>query len=435
MGGHLDEMDVTESARLYFGAELRYWRMRRNLSVKQLGAISHDSGSLVAKVEVGQRRPTHAFAIRMDSALDTGGVLGRVWCAATSSSVNNEQRRIQAETNVTGHSDTDAASSRRQLIGPDFGRGSTVRRVGAADIAVMWGMCQVFADADHHLGGGYTRTTLATFLNDVVEPALRGSYDDRTAAELYSVAARLTGLAAFMCFDSARQASAEQFFRQALSLAKAGENGALVAHILTDMSMQAHYRGRTAQAIELGEAAVNRAKRSGSPRTAARSSAVLARAFSLHQDNAATGRAMLDAEKYLGRAQSDEPVWIQFFTEQQLAAEFMYVEHDAGRSAELQRQAPAVLERSDGMERRHVLAAATLAGSYLGRRTEPNNVSQSVEKACQVLRTTFPAARGLTSARAIAAINSVRMGLVPHATMAVVKQTEAEFQTTVVTGG
>ncbi|MEV6137168.1 hypothetical protein AB0L63_14125 [Nocardia sp. NPDC051990] len=55
-------------------------------------------------------------------------------------------------------------------------------------------MCDVFSNADHHLGGGYARATLARFLDDVVGPALRGSYDSRTAPELFAVAARLCDL-------------------------------------------------------------------------------------------------------------------------------------------------------------------------------------------------------------------------------------------------
>ncbi len=42
------------------------------------------------------------------------------------------------------------------------------RRVGAAEVDVVWSMCHAFAEADHRLGGGYARTTLVHYVNQVV---------------------------------------------------------------------------------------------------------------------------------------------------------------------------------------------------------------------------------------------------------------------------
>jgi transcriptional regulator with XRE-family HTH domain len=431
------ELAAMESAQQFFGAELRHWRLLRNMSLSQLGRITHDSGSLIGKVEKAQRRPGRDFAHRIDDALETGGVLERMWL-----DMNSTARQDDPSTALVSDEPSapwvgcDVFDPVREWLDetvPAFATGENHRRIGSADIAVMRSMCDVFADADHHLGGGYARTTLARFLDDVVGPALRGSYDSRTRLELYTVAARLCDLSGFMCFDSARQGLGQKYFRQALRLAKASGNAALGAHIFTDMTMQAHYLKRSKEALRFGTAAVRAAQQSGSASTSARCHALLARACALIGDATAGAHAMVEAERQLSRAQpDDEPDWIRFFTERQLTAEFMYVAHDGRRATDVQQRAPLVLADSVGMERRHVLVAATLAASYVPESGDTaTGHSIEIEQACQVLQDTMRAARGLTSARGIESINVVRRRLAPYADLPVVQQLENEFQTTV----
>lgn len=81
------------------------------------------------------------------------------------------------------------------------------------------------------------------YVNQVVLPLLHGSYDNTIGRQLMAAAARLCGLCAFMSFDCGQQGLAQRYFIQALRLAQAGGNRALGAHILADMSMQAHHVG------------------------------------------------------------------------------------------------------------------------------------------------------------------------------------------------
>ncbi|WP_054816242.1 helix-turn-helix domain-containing protein [Nocardia arizonensis] len=431
------ELAAMESAQQFFGAELRHWRLLRKMSLSQLGAVSHDSGSLIGKIEKAQRRPGRDFAQRMDEALETGGVLERMWVDMNSPALQKDSiiQLVADEPNApwVGCDVFDPVREWLDETVPVFATGENHRRVGTADIEVMWSMCDVFSNADHHLGGGYARATLARFLDDVVGPALRSSYDSRTASELYAVAARLCDLSGFMCFDSARQGLGQKYFRQALRLAKVSGNAALGAHILTDMSMQAHYLSRAKDALWFGAAAVRAAEQSGSPSSAARCNAVLARAHALNGDVTAGVQAMLEAERRLNRARpDDEPDWIRFFTERQLSAEFMYVAHDGRRAVDVQQRAPVVLADSVGMERRQVLVAATLAASYVPEAGEATaGQSVEVEQACRVLLDTMIVARGLTSARGIESINIVRRRLAPYADLAIVQQVENEFRSTV----
>ena len=79
MGQVPRELTPLESALHFFGAELRHWRTLRELSQAELGRRTHDSGSLISKIEKGERSPRLALARRLDVALDTGGALERLW--------------------------------------------------------------------------------------------------------------------------------------------------------------------------------------------------------------------------------------------------------------------------------------------------------------------------------------------------------------------
>ncbi len=63
----------------FFGAELRHWRELRELSQDTLGRLVHASGDTLGKVEKATRWPTRILAESCDRALDTGGILTRLW--------------------------------------------------------------------------------------------------------------------------------------------------------------------------------------------------------------------------------------------------------------------------------------------------------------------------------------------------------------------
>ncbi|NUP33062.1 MAG: helix-turn-helix domain-containing protein [Streptomycetaceae bacterium] len=71
------QLDPGRSSRDWFGAELRHWRVLRDLSQAQLGAKVHVSGDLVGKIEKAVRACAPELARALDEVLDTGGVLAR----------------------------------------------------------------------------------------------------------------------------------------------------------------------------------------------------------------------------------------------------------------------------------------------------------------------------------------------------------------------
>jgi transcriptional regulator with XRE-family HTH domain len=462
MGQAPRRLTPQESALHLFGAELRRWRMKRGLSQAQLSAKTHYSSHTIGKIEIAARRPTDELARLLDDVLDTGGVLTRLmellspngpgskrapqtqivdgWPqspADTVDAVTNlwtaDLRRRSVITAVWAAAAV-AEPLRRWLSDPvddDAGKAGQ-HRVGQADVDVLWTMCTAFADADHQLGGGYARDTLMHYAGATVTPLLRSSYTDHIGRQLFAAAARLCDVAGFMCFDSGRpgQGLAQKYFLSALRMAKISGDLALGAHILTDLSMQAQYLQHTAEALSLAEAAVTTAGRSGSPSTRARCHAIHARALAQSGDRAASGQAIAQADRALDRTDGDiEPTWIKFFTRQQLATEAIYASAELGDIRQVQTHADIALDPIGGMNRRQVLAATTVAGSYLpstGR--NPRLADIDVERACQVLNGITPVLGSLTSARALTAISTIRSQLEPLSTMACVQRVEHDLQ-------
>ena len=271
------------------------------------------------------------------------------------------------------------------------------RRVGQSDIDALWEMCAAFTDVDQRLGGGYARSTLLHYVNQVVLPLLHGSYDDAIGRELMAATARLCDLCGYMSWDSGRQGLAQRYFIQALRLAQASGNRALGAHILADMATQAHSLGDAAQALDLASAGLD----CGSPVTEARCAAWQGRAHALRGDQRACAQACSMAERALDRAvPPGDRVWFKFFTADHLAHEMLHMASDLGTADDVQRLAPGVLASAsaDGMARRRVLGTTALASSYL---PSHSNSRGDIDQACDLLCQVIPSLSSLNSTRGL----------------------------------
>ncbi|MGH3899588.1 MAG: helix-turn-helix domain-containing protein [Pseudonocardiaceae bacterium] len=474
MGQVPRELTPLESALHFFGAQLRHWRTARALSQAALGRRTHDSGALIGKIEKGERFPSLALTRRLDVALDTDGALerlwpdleheratrdapsdrpadgdgfgvgdlGLVWSATPQATVgvvaelwrtDLDRRSVLASAvwvtaAFTGPTREWLLNRRDEILSDRSGRA-----VGQRDVDALWAMCDAFGAADQRLGGGYARSTLLHYVNQAVLPLLHGSYNDTIGRELMAATARLCDLCGFMSFDSGKQGLAQRYFIQALRLAQASGNRALGAHILADMSIQAHYLGDAPQALDLAGAGLRTGLDCGSPSTAARCAALQGRAHALHVDRRACAQACTVAERALDRAMpADEPAWIQFFTAKALAGEMLTMARDLGRHQDVQRLAPGALDSPDHLERRRVLWTTYLASSYL---PSEGNSRSDIDQACHLLGQVIPALNSLSSARILERVNSLRRALAAHAGRASVQEVEDRFRSTIVAVG
>ena len=468
MGQVLRELTPLESALHFFGAQLRYWRTLRKLSQAAVGQRTHDSGALIGKIEKGERFPSLALTRRLDVALETGGALKRLWPSleherATRYAPGDRPASgggpVAGDLGLAWSATPDATVEvvaelwrteldRRSVLvsaawvasaftGPtrewllnrqdEVVQGWSGRRVGRSDIDALWEMCAAFINADRRLGGGYARSTLLHYVNQVVLPLLKGNYDDTIGRELMAATARLGDLCGYMSFDSGRQGLAQRYFIQALRLAQVSGNRALGAHILTDMAMQAHYFGDAAQALDLASAGLD----CGSPLTQARCSVWQGRAHALRGDQRACAQACSIAERALDRAvPTGERVWIKSDTAVHLTFHRVQMASDLGRHQDVQRLVPAALASAGCMERSRVISTTTLASSYL---PSPGNPHSNIDQTCDLLGQVIPSLGSLSSTRSLERINSVRRALAAHAERSSVQEVEDRFQSTMAT--
>ena len=219
-------------------------------------------------------------------------------------------------------------------------------RVGIGDVERFRVTVQVFGLLDDRFGGGHARQALIQYLSSDGDRLLRGRFTDAVGSALFSSVAEATLLAAWMSYDSVpRSGLAQRYFIQALALAQAGGDRLLGASILDAMSHQATYTGRFVEAANLARAARTGTAAIATPTLRAHFHAMEARALARLSDARGCDRALAGAvREFERRTPDDDPAWIRYFDESELAAEFGHCLRDLGRAAD----AAAYASRSVG---------------------------------------------------------------------------------------
>src|SRR2546430_732669 len=102
---------------------------------------------------------------------------------------------------------------------------------------------------DSLIGGAHLYSTVTSYLQHTVAPQLlRGAIAEEEGG-VFSAAAGLTEMAGWMAHDAGQDQVADQHFRRALSLARAGHDHQLGAHILASLSHLALHNREPDKAI------------------------------------------------------------------------------------------------------------------------------------------------------------------------------------------
>jgi tetratricopeptide (TPR) repeat protein len=150
---------------------------------------------------------------------------------------------------------------------------------------------------------------------------------------LFSAAAELVELLGWTAYDIGQQGAAQRYLVQALRLAQASGDRAFGGIILANLSHQANYLGRHAEAANLARAAQEGARAVAPSTVMAMYAAHEARAHAAAGDRSAALIAMRDAERYFtGSQPADDPPWIQYFDAAELAGEFAHCFRDLGQA-------------------------------------------------------------------------------------------------------
>jgi transcriptional regulator with XRE-family HTH domain len=302
-------------------------------------------------------------------------------------------------------------ASLRWLVGPadapeaDLPGGA---RVGMGDVERFQVTVESFRQLDDRFGGGHTRSALIQYLSVDGDRLLRGRFTGMVGSALFSSVAEATLLAAWMSYDSApRSALAQRYFIQALALAQAAGDRLLRASILDAMSHQATFTGRFGEAANLARAARTGTAGVATATLTAHFHTMEARALARLGDARGCDRALAEAvREFERRTPEDDPGWIRYFDESELAAEFGHCLRDLGRAVDAARYAGRSVGAADGtgFVRSDFFATMVLADAHLA--------AGELEQGCATALRVLTAGEQIRSARCVNYLREFRQHLV-----------------------
>ncbi|MER5631251.1 helix-turn-helix domain-containing protein [Streptomyces nitrosporeus] len=238
-------------------------------------------------------------------------------------------------------------------------------RLGMREVEELETTARAFRQWDHQYGGGLRRKAVLGQLAEV-----SGALDEHQAPavtdRLYCVMAQLAGTVATMAWDSGLYRRAQDYYRLALRAAHAGGDVVFGANVLAGMARQMLYRDRADDALQLIHLAQEGARDVIGPRARAMLHTREAWAYAAQGRIAGFHRATAKAAEDLAAAgtDDDEPYWIAYFDEAELAGV------TGGRFLDLARADP----------RRHALQAAAEIRTALASRGAEAGRSHALDR-------------------------------------------------------
>ncbi|WP_163513307.1 XRE family transcriptional regulator [Fodinicola acaciae] len=191
---------------------------------------------------------------------------------------------------------------------------------------------ELFARLDNQFGGGHARQALVQYLRSDVLPLLDEHHPDPIRAELYRATAEAVLLAAWMSYDAGNHGLAQRYFIQAAKIADSAGDRVLSASILDAMSHQATFIGNYTEAAQLAQAAQAGTRGRATATLTAHFSLMEARALARLGDATGTDRAISKAVTlFEKRRPDDDPEWIRYVDDAELAAEIGHCFRDLDR--------------------------------------------------------------------------------------------------------
>ncbi|PJE96953.1 hypothetical protein CUT44_15500 [Streptomyces carminius] len=293
----------------------------------------------------GERLSTEEVPWRPDATVDLAAHLTR-------SDLVMDRRaatRALAGTAVTGATLLDPLEGWLQPA-PSAARPRRRGRLGVREVEELESTARVFRAWDHKYGGGLRRKAILGQLSEVA--AHLGEHQaPQVEHRLYQVMAQLAGTAATMAWDSGLQRRTQDYYLLALRASHAGGDMVFGANVLAGMARQMLYRDRPQDALELIRLAQEGARHVAGPRVRAMLHTREAWSYAAMGRTAAFQRATAQATESLANTKKgEEPYWIVYFDEAELAGT------TGGRLLDLARQNPKQHAENAAIEIRQALA-------------------------------------------------------------------------------
>ncbi|CAI7978749.1 Transcriptional regulator [Frankia sp. Hr75.2] len=171
--------------------------------------------------------------------------------------------------------------------------------------AMIRDMTETFRRLDARFGSSEIRPQVVTFLHDRTRAAVAGPADTDTFGAL----AELAQFSGWLAQDCNRQALAQRYYIQALTLAEHADDVMMAGRVLSAMSDQSAALGHNRHSLSLARAAIDRSARQSAPAVQAMLQDKLAWALARNGDEAGCMRALDALERTISREPGDAPSW------------------------------------------------------------------------------------------------------------------------------
>ena len=397
MGQTPKELEPARSVLHFFGAEVRRLRLGLGMSQADLGKALFVHKDLVRKIETAERMPSDELAERCDQILAAGSGLRRLLPMLQ----RERTLRLSRDTTSATVGFRSAATDRPVL---DWLLSSTqdARRWRAGEESrAAADRLQQLRGADHVHGAGQTYADVAEIFGHRLDVLTTGAP---------RVATGYLELAGYEAVDLGADGLAQQHYLRALEIVTScGDRlygGYLIAVSLAHLALHC---GDPNQAARLAAAALRGIEHQSTPAVRAAFRAVLARAHARRGDEAACAAALLQVEADLARSQpAEEPAWIGYFGEADLADEKAHCFFDLGLHELAQREATRAVTLLEPNRVRRLAIDTALHAASLAR-------CRQIEHACAIARQAIDHAANVASFRSAHRIVLMLAELQPYA--------------------
>ncbi|GIJ79240.1 hypothetical protein SAMN05443287_11082 [Micromonospora phaseoli] len=289
---------------------------------------------------------------------------------------------------------------------------SRSRRVGAADVARLNAVLDLYRSVDYECGGGVLYQEVARFAESVYR-MLDWSHPTSLTPQLVAAVAAARQVAGWTALDAGRHSDAQRHFVAGERAALAADDGSLTAMIRYSQAKQLQHLRHNRDALATLQLARGQLGSQATPAVKALILGAEAASLASLGNYAAADRALGEASSQFERIHSDrEPGWMAFYDRGELLAQYGRVYRDKARqdkkhgSAAVRYVADAIDAFGPGNVRSSVLNEVGLC-SALFLADEPE---QALDVGRRVLRQT----QGISSARVIDRVANLRRDLARH---------------------
>jgi transcriptional regulator with XRE-family HTH domain len=409
-------------AQLDLPAVVAIFRASAGLSQQQLGDITGWSQGTLSFFENGQRETLYdirellrfADAVEMPREALLPLVLGRPDAALPDDwfgEVTLAGLGVQEETDVDVDRRTFGGITAGAAAAMAFPEITVPAKVGASHIRYLQICVDNLCRQDQTVGGAALLRQALRQWQRARRMLDESDYSEVVGQELLRVTGNLATRTGWLAFDAANVPLARRLYSEAWLLAAHSNDHTLQAHVLDLSSMLTSHlaraggagRGLSRESLRLADHAADVARHQPIPRLHALIALRRADAVSLLGDKPAFQAAIARARRELDRgARDDDPPWIQFVDESEIASQEAKGHHNLGdpkTASAFHRQSLDV----PGISRRNrACGQAQLAGAL----ADSGDVSEAVREGLSVLPTL---SAGVTSIRTLNYLRPVRV--------------------------